>query len=68
MKKIQRRAVKQKIFDPFVTTKRGEGGSGLGMHMVYNLVTQGLGGNIALDDEYKDGAGFKITLPLEAQS
>ena len=38
----------QKIFDPFVTTKRGHGGSGLGMHLVFNLVTQALNGSISL--------------------
>ena len=41
--------IKKRIFDPFVTTKRGEGGSGLGMHLVYNLVTQALNGKITLE-------------------
>lgn len=58
------KAIKKRIFDPFVTTRRGEGGSGLGMHLVYNLVTQALGGSIALDEECKKGAKFIITLPL----
>ena len=35
-----------KIFDPFFTTKRSRGGSGLGMHIVNNLVTQTLGEDI----------------------
>ena len=43
--------LKDKVFEPFTTTKRGEGGSGLGLHLVYNLVTQALGGTIVLDSE-----------------
>ncbi|MDK1288734.1 sensor histidine kinase [Pseudoalteromonas umbrosa] len=58
-------AVKKRIFDPFVTTKRGEGGSGLGMHLVYNLITQALGGTITLSDDNKKGTKFIITLPLK---
>ncbi|PHI36582.1 HAMP domain-containing histidine kinase [Pseudoalteromonas sp. GCY] len=58
------KAIKKRIFDPFVTTRRGEGGSGLGMHLVYNLVTQALGGSITLDEEFSQGAKFIISLPL----
>ncbi|MBE0355602.1 sensor histidine kinase [Pseudoalteromonas phenolica] len=57
-------SIKKRIFDPFVTTKRGEGGSGLGMHLVYNLVTQALDGSITLDEDYSDGTRFIISLPL----
>ncbi|WP_024612211.1 HAMP domain-containing sensor histidine kinase [Pseudoalteromonas sp. TB64] len=55
--------VKHRIFDPFVTSKRGQGASGLGMHLVYNLVTQALGGRILFDLEEKHGARFIITIP-----
>lgn len=55
--------IKQKIFDPFVTTKRGEGGSGLGMHLVYNLVTQALNGQINVISELGQGATFNISFP-----
>ncbi|MCF2856769.1 HAMP domain-containing histidine kinase [Pseudoalteromonas sp. SMS1] len=58
-------AIKKRIFDPFVTTKRGEGGSGLGMHLVYNLITQALGGSITLSEENKVGTKFIIILPLK---
>jgi len=33
----------ERIFEPFYTTKRGQGGSGLGAHLVYNLVINQLG-------------------------
>jgi signal transduction histidine kinase len=58
-------SVKDKIFDPFTTTKRGSGGSGLGMHLVYNLVTQALDGHIILEDDLAHGVSFDITFPVE---
>jgi len=60
-------AIKDKIFEPFTTTKRGEGGSGLGLHLVYNLVTQALGGTIRLDSEPGQGANFEISFPIGEQ-
>ncbi len=53
-----------RIFDPFFTTKRGEGGSGLGMHIVYNLVTQSLGGEIECRSTAGRGTKFLIKFPL----
>ena len=58
-------SIKAKIFDPFTTTKRGRGGSGLGMHLVYNLVTQALDGHIVLESEQAHGVTFDITFPVE---
>ncbi len=55
--------VQDKIFDPFFTTKRGKGGSGLGMNIVYNLVTRELGGEITLHSEMDQGCQFTISLP-----
>jgi signal transduction histidine kinase len=52
-----------KIFDPFFTTKRGQGGSGLGLHIIYNLVTQKLGGTIRCQSEVGRGTRFVIELP-----
>ncbi len=53
-----------KIFDPFFTTKRGQGGSGLGLHIIYNLVTQKLGGTIRCESEVGKGTRFVIELPV----
>ncbi len=53
---------KQKIFDPFYTTKRGQGGTGLGMHLVYNIVKQRLQGDITLDDS-EQGTAFRLIIP-----
>ncbi len=52
-----------RLFEPFMTTKRNQGCSGLGMHIVYNLVSQLLQGHIrSLPDN--NGAHFQIDLPL----
>ncbi len=50
-----------KIFDPFFTTSRGEGGSGLGLHIVYNVVRNKLMGKIEYIDGINTGAGFIVT-------
>ncbi|MCL2830907.1 MAG: HAMP domain-containing histidine kinase [Betaproteobacteria bacterium] len=52
-----------KIFEPFFTTRRAQGGSGLGMHLVYNIVTSSLGGTITADSTPGEGVTFTITLP-----
>ncbi|MBE9396793.1 histidine kinase [Pontibacterium sp. N1Y112] len=52
-----------KLFEPFMTTKRNQGCSGLGMHITFNLVSQLLNGHICcVPDE--SGAHFQIDLPL----
>ncbi|GBO55950.1 high-affnity carbon uptake protein Hat/HatR [Pseudanabaena sp. lw0831] len=53
-----------KIFDPFYTTKRGQGGSGLGLHIVYNLVTQKLQGSITCESQVGVGTKFIMQIPL----
>jgi PAS domain S-box-containing protein len=55
----------KKIYDPFFTTKRGRGGSGLGLHVVYNLVTRTLGGRIECASEPGRGTVFTIAFPCE---
>jgi len=54
---------KKRIFDPFVTTKRGQGGSGLGLNIVFNLVNSTLGGTIKLL-ESEQGVCFKVDVPF----
>lgn len=55
-----------KIFDPFFTTKLGSGGSGLGMHILYNLVNDVLGGKVEVKSTVNLGTEVILTLPLSA--
>ena len=55
--------IKNKVFDPFFTTQRGTGGSGLGLNIVYNLVKQKLGGNIHVEDNIPQGARIIVSFP-----
>jgi signal transduction histidine kinase len=58
---IQRRAL-----DPFFTTRRNEGGTGLGLHIIFNLVTQQLGGRLMFESRLGWGTRFRITIPRVA--
>jgi two-component system NtrC family sensor kinase len=53
-----------KIFDPFFTTNRGAGNTGLGLHIVHNLVTGPLGGTIQVKSAIGGGTQFVLRLPL----
>ncbi|MEO9902617.1 ATP-binding protein [Nisaea sp.] len=61
-------AICEKIFEPFFTTRRGSGGSGLGMHIVYNLVTTTLAGTIRCFSTPGEGTRFDITLPVKTEA
>ncbi|MEH0167704.1 sensor histidine kinase [Roseateles microcysteis] len=54
------------VFKPFFTTRLGQGGSGLGLHLVYSIVCNVLGGEIELDSEPGEGTRFTLTLPRRA--
>ncbi|WP_390902307.1 PAS domain-containing sensor histidine kinase [Vibrio rhizosphaerae] len=53
----------EKIFEPFYTSKRGHGGSGLGLNLVFNLVTQKLKGHLNFTSEPGQGVLYRIQLP-----
>lgn len=56
-------AVRSRVFDPFFTTRRGSGGSGLGMSVVYNLVVSRLGGEIDVQSRPGEGSVIRLRLP-----
>jgi PAS domain S-box-containing protein len=60
--------VQQRMFEPFFTTRRGTGGSGLGLSIVHNLVTQILGGSIRIRSEPGQGLALTIRFPLRPAS
>lgn len=53
-----------KVFDPFFTTNRSRGGSGLGLNIVYNIVTSQLGGRIKCESTLGEGTCFEIEMDL----
>ena len=56
--------VQRHVFDPFFTTRRAQGSTGLGLYSVYNLVTQQLGGRITLASAPGKGTTICMTLPM----
>ncbi|WP_168171404.1 ATP-binding protein [Lacimicrobium sp. SS2-24] len=61
-------AVRKQVFDPFFSTSKEQLGNGLGLHIVYNLVIQKLGGDIRCDSEPGSGTTFTISIPLSKES
>lgn len=57
------REASRKIFEPMFTTRRGEGGTGIGMHLVYNIVKQKMKGEISIEPS-DTGVCFRIEMPL----
>ena len=58
--------VRMRAFDPFFTTRRSHGGTGLGLHVIFNIVTQSLGGRLAMDSAPGRGTVFHIRIPRHA--
>lgn len=58
-------AVRQKAFEPFFTTNRNNGGSGLGLYIIYNIITQEMLGTIHITSSPNEGTTFRIECPLE---
>jgi signal transduction histidine kinase len=56
-------SVREKIFQPFFTTKPAGQGTGLGLSLSYDIITKVHGGSIALNEELEEGAEFIVTLP-----
>ena len=54
-----------KVFDPFVTTRRGQGGTGLGLNIVFNLIVKQFGGTISVSSTLGRGACFTLRMPCE---
>jgi len=57
-----------RVFDPFYTTRMGQGGTGLGLNIAYNIVTTLLGGTIRVESTPGMGTAFILDLPLRAAS
>ena len=55
-----------RIFDPFVTTRMGSGGTGLGLHIAHNIAAQVLGGTISVTSTVNSGTCFELHIPLIA--
>lgn len=58
--------VAKRAFEPFFTTRRGSGGTGLGLHIVRNIVVHRFGGTLRLVSTPGGGTRFEITMPLVA--
>ncbi len=56
-------SVRRQAFDPFFTTRRDQGSTGLGLHIVHSIVTNCLGGRLNLDSKPDEGTRIQIILP-----
>lgn len=59
-------SVRETLFEPFVTTARDRGGSGLGLHVVHNLVHANIGGTVTVQSDPGSFTEFRVSIPLGA--
>ena len=57
--------VRDRIFEPFFTTSRSQGSTGLGLHIVFNIVTRTLQGTISCESSPGQGTRFYLTVPIQ---
>jgi signal transduction histidine kinase len=55
---------RDRVFEPFYTTKPAGSGTGLGLSMSYDIIVHGHGGTLAVEGEAGQGATFVVTLPV----
>lgn len=60
-------SVRDRLFDPFVTSRRGQGRTGLGLHLVHQWVYQILEGKLSVESEPGAGSCFTLTLPISVK-
>ena len=58
--------IQRHVFDPFFTTQRAKGNTGLGLHIVHNLVTEQLGGRVTVISAPGKGTSIRMIFPLVA--
>lgn len=56
--------IRDRIFEPFFTTARSQGSTGLGLHIVFNIVTRTLGGTITCESAPGKGIKFHVVMPV----
>ena len=57
-------SVKEKIFQPFFTTKPTGSGTGLGLSLAYDIITKGHSGSLKVESKEGEGSEFVVSLPL----
>ncbi|MCW8886912.1 MAG: PAS domain S-box protein [Motiliproteus sp.] len=59
---------KRRLFEPFYTTRRGSGSTGLGMYLIHNLVYERLQGTVCFESDLDKGVRFTLKLPKRLET